>query len=503
MKGQSIGQGVLFLTVFGALAQVLGFGYRVIMSRMVGAEVMGLFQLVMSAYGVIQSLTMIGLTAALSNLTARELAQGNTLGAAQIRGTCLRVFFILLLPVGLITVLGSDAISVYLLGDARTQLGLMLLIPCAALTGIENLHKNIFYGAGKPKGPAVAEVVEQLVRAAAVLGLLYLFLPQYPERVVGLIVLGMVLCEVVSALTLLGMYRYYRAKQRLTGPGESKGQRWHQITAIAIPVGVNALTGTLLGAANSALLPQKLLEGGMDRAQAMSQLGVVTGMTLPMLAVPTVFLGAINLMLMPKLAAASALGQRGEVGKLTAEGMKVVSRLAFPVMTMMVVLGKDFGLALFKREDVGNFLLPLAGATLMSCLCSVLIGVLNSIGKQSLVASISILGGVVQLICTLLLAALPGVGIRGYVFGMVLAFVLEVGAYLFFVEKHTGTKTDWFSWFLAPALASSLAGATSNLLIGCLKGAGCIVPVADGAGVVLALIQYMTALYVLSGGREE
>ena len=438
----------------------------------------------------------------MSNLTARELAQGNTLGAAQIRGTCLRLFFALLLPVGAITILGSDAISVYLLGDARTQLGLMLLIPCAALTGIENLHKNVFYGAGKPRGPAIAEVIEQLVRAIAVLGLLFLFLPQYPERVVGLIVLGMVLCEIVSALTLLGMYRCYRAGQHLTGGGTPVQHR-RQVAAIAIPVGANALFGTILCAANSALLPQKLLEGGMDRAQAMSQFGVVTGMTLPMLAVPTVFLGAINLMLMPKLAAASALGQRGEVGKLTGNGMEVVSRLAFPVMTMMVVLGKDLGFALFGREDVGNFLLPLAGATLMSCFCSVLTGVLNSIGKQSLVATISIIGGVVQLLCTMLLAALPGVGIRGFVLGMVLSLLLEIILCLFYVKKHTGAPLAWFSWFFAPALASALAGATSNLLIGYLKMVGYTPIVADIAGLVLALVQYMTALYVLSGGNTK
>lgn len=41
---------VLLLTVLGALSQLLGFGYRVALSRMVGAEVMGLYQLVMPAF---------------------------------------------------------------------------------------------------------------------------------------------------------------------------------------------------------------------------------------------------------------------------------------------------------------------------------------------------------------------------------------------------------------------------------------------------------------------
>ena len=122
---------VLFLTVLGTVSQVLGFGYRVALSRMVGAEVMGLYQLLMPVYSVLLSLTAVGLTAAASNLTSQHLALGNGRGAAQVLGTCLRLLALVLLPVGGAAALGSDAISIYLLGDARTQLGLVLLVPCA------------------------------------------------------------------------------------------------------------------------------------------------------------------------------------------------------------------------------------------------------------------------------------------------------------------------------------------------------------------------------------
>ena len=80
------GSGALFLTVLGTVSQVLGFGYRVALSRMVGAEVMGLYQLLMPVYSVLLSLTAVGLTAAASNLTSQHLALGNGRGAAQVLG---------------------------------------------------------------------------------------------------------------------------------------------------------------------------------------------------------------------------------------------------------------------------------------------------------------------------------------------------------------------------------------------------------------------------------
>ena len=69
--GESARRSALFLTGVSAVSQLLGFGYRVLLSRMIGAEVMGLYQLVMPVYSVLMSVTATGLTAAVSNLSAR------------------------------------------------------------------------------------------------------------------------------------------------------------------------------------------------------------------------------------------------------------------------------------------------------------------------------------------------------------------------------------------------------------------------------------------------
>ena len=52
-KMLSAGNGALFLTGLSAISQVLGFFYRVVLSRLVGAEVMGMYQLIMPVYSEI------------------------------------------------------------------------------------------------------------------------------------------------------------------------------------------------------------------------------------------------------------------------------------------------------------------------------------------------------------------------------------------------------------------------------------------------------------------
>ncbi len=490
-KVMSAGRGVVLLTALGVLSDALAFCYRVVMSRLAGAQVMGLYQLVIPVYSVLMSMTAVGFCSATANLSAQHLARRDRRSVHQTLMTCLRLFLLLLLPVGAAVILWSDFISTALLGDARTQLALILLVPCAALTGVENLHKHIFYGAGLVGTPAVVNLLEQLVRSVAVIALLVCFLPQWPERAVGLIIVGMVICEVFSSCTLSILYRRRFVGRGLDGPGEPSAVRRGRILSIALPVGLNSVLGNLLSAANAALIPRQLVAGGMSREGAVAQFGVLTGMTLPLLGIPTVFLGALTLVLAPRLAQATALGRSDQVRRLVSRAMSVVSILSLPALALMLVVGPELGSLLFRQEGVGFCMVPMAAVMAMSCFCSVLACTLNSTGHQRAVAVISLLGGAVQLALTALLVPLPGVGLEGYAAAAVISSILELTLCLWAVHRYISLSLRWFDWLTAPCLAAALSSLCANLLFRVLKDSG-LLPVSAGLaallfGVVLAL----------------
>ncbi len=190
--------------------------------------------------------------------------------------------------------------SVYLLGDARTRLGLMLLVPCLVLTGIENLQKHYFlrHRPGVPPA-AVTELIEQILRSVLVLALVWATIPATAEEAVGAIVLGMALCEVTSALTQTVLFRRYLGPQGPAGRGALPPAPSAGSWGGSPPPGPGGPAGErdLLGQRGAH--PPVAGAGGMDQSQAVSTYGVTFGMTLPMLLLPTAFLSALGLVLTP------------------------------------------------------------------------------------------------------------------------------------------------------------------------------------------------------------
>ena len=457
----------LLLTATGLVSQLLGFFYRIALSRLIGAEVMGLYQLIMPVYFLLLSIVSSGLSTAVSTLSARYHALRRPEAIRQTLRRSLLVFFLMAVPIAVAVALASDPISVYLLGDARTRLGLILLGPCLLLTGVENLHKHTFYGSGNVRPAALTELFEQVIRTCTVLALLIVFLPQYPERTVGLIVLGMITCEIFSALTLVILFRRHmgrRPRHTLTPPVPPR-----HIAAIAVPVGVTALLNNLMGSATSVMIPQRLVVGGMAVSEAMSAFGVLCGMTVPLLSMPTALMGAMCLIMVPKLTESSTLRDSKAVHRRLGRAIMATSVIIMPSTALLVVVGPTLGQLLYKEPTVGQFMLPLAVGLLLSCYQGVLASALNGVNRQSAAARNAIVCNGVELVLTWYTVGIPHVGLKGYVFAFLVSVALGLVLNVISTVRATGLPLQLRQWLVTPGLAALFSGLWVRLLFRVLQ----------------------------------
>lgn len=489
----SLTRSTMMLTAVGLVAQLLGFVYRVVLSRLIGAEVMGLYQLIMPVYSIFLSIAVTGLTVAISSLSASYYALNNRRAVHQLLMTGLKGLVLLWMPLALVVILFHRQIAAQLLGDSRTRLGLVLLLPVLLLTGVENLTKHHFYGMGQVRLPAAVELGEQFVRTAAVLGLVWFLMPEDPTLTVGLIVLGMLASEVFSSSTLtLLRRRRQREEGGLTGPGEASSHLRRQMINVAIPVGATALLGNLMASANSVLIPRKLMAAGLTEAAAMSKFGVVFGMTLPMLNLPSAFISALCLAIVPRLSQCKAMKKGRECREKISKAILAASVIVLPATALLVTLGPDLGQFLFQNEGVGELILPLSMGVVLSSYESVLASVLNGIGRQSWSAAISLLCGALQLAFTCL-----GQGLDGFLLGVIVTSLLGVILRLMLAAKWTDLQLNLFQSFSAPALGALLSGLCVRLLYLAMGSRGCGALVTLISCAVVGLFLYLTALWMM------
>jgi stage V sporulation protein B len=406
-------RGVLILMAVSLFSQILAFLYRVWLARLIEPEAIGLFQLVVPVYSIVMSLCVSGFTVAVSRLTASYAALGRTLAIRQVVNTARVAYLAMVLAASALIVPFSDQISTHLLGDARTRMGLLILIPCIFLTGWENVHKNYFYGRKNVIPPSVSEVLEQTVRVASVLGLLYFLSPVYEETQVGLIVLGMVISEIASAGLLTLYYRRDRVRYARTGKPEK--DIWKTVKKIAVPVAAANFLTNLIGSANSVIIPGRLIASGMDSSQALSAFGVAFGMTMPLLALPLVFTSSIGTVMLPRIAESAAVGNLAAIRLYIKKALLFAAASVALSLAVLIPYGASIAQALFRNPNAGQYMLPLAAATALLCFESLLGTFLNALGKQHNTAANFIFAGLLQLLLTWWGVGVPELRLGGFV----------------------------------------------------------------------------------------
>ena len=461
---QSVFYNAFFLCLSSIGLQLIGFLYRIGLSRFGGAEVMGMYQLIMPAYSVIMSFTMSGLTLAVSRLCAQYQAAGD---AACVRGTVrfAQLVFLCLFACAAIPVcLFPDILAGVVLGEKKIKGALLLLLPCLFLTGFENIFKSCFHGIKYILPPIVSELTEQIVRTIAGLGLLLVLCPSDPGMATAMIVLGMVISEVFSVTILLLFYK--RAKRSVL-PGQRGSSKipkdmFRRVAAIAVPVSSAGLLNNFLSSATTVLIPNRLIAAGISPQQAMSSFGVMVGMTMPLLMLPTAFIHPLNTVLLPRFSQYSAKSNEAQTRRKTGKAIQVTSILTAVSMAIMLPVGEVLAQLIYKNPSAGEHIFPLAAATFLTFYHITTGSILNGIGMQKQASISIVVTGVSEIAFTWLTVGTMRIG--GYALACIGSELVGVAMNFYWVIQGAKIKIQWKNWFITPFLAGAVSGCSARLL---------------------------------------
>lgn len=497
INSKSLLYGTLVLTGANFTVRLLGFVYRVLLSRMIGPQGMGLIQLVFPAYLIAITITTSGLPVAVSRLVSEKQARGDLSGSRQVLRLALLLVVGVSLVLSLLTMMNLDFIAERVLKDPRTRSALFVFFPSILIVGLGAVLKGYFYGVQDVHPPALAEIVEQIVRMSAALGLLLYAAPKHHSAAAALVILGMVIGEMASLLFLHIRYHLHR-RQQPTPPGVHGGLLL-SIGAIAAPITATRLASSVMTAANAILIPRRLMAGGMPSEEAVGLFGILSGMVMPLLFLPFTITSALAVVMIPNLSENLVLAKWRDIRDKVSKALSITCVTAFPSAALLIALGRPLGDLLYRQPLVGAMLIPITYALVFHALQHTSSGILNGLGKQNRSASHFILGSLVQLVCTYFLAARPEWGVYGFILGFSAASILVSSMNLITTLRMTGQPFEWIPWLVKPGFSALLMGSVCRLLIRWLLAVG--LPAAAGLtlSALAGLLVFFVSLLLLDG----
>ena len=445
MKKNPILTGTLLLTMTGFLTRLIGFFYRIYLSRTIGAEGLGIYQLLSPVMGICFAICAGSVQTAISRFVAAGVASGRRGEGKRVlrTGIFLSGTLSVLLCLGLCRF--ADPIAAYFLLEPRCAPLLRILAFSIPMASLHTCICGYYYGLKKAAIPAFAQLVEQCIRVLAVYLIAGIWLQAGREITVEVAVWGLLCGDTASALFAVVAI----SLSRRTGKEGRGFFALRPIVMLMLPLTANRLLLTVLQSVESVMLPNKLQAFGMTNADALSVYGVLTGMALPFILFPSAVTNSMAVMLLPTVAEAQSGGNESKISRTTAMTLRYSLYMGILCIGIFILFGHDLGMTVFHNSQAGVFIRILAWLCPFLYMGTTLGSILNGLGKTTTTFIHSMAALIVRLLFVIILV--PRFGILAYLWGHLASQILVALLHLFSLSRQIPLSLSPLTMIVKPA----------------------------------------------------
>lgn len=490
-RRESVLRGAAALALAGLLIKVGNLLVRLPLTRLVGSEGLGIYQMALPAYNALLHLAVGGVPVAVQNLVAEYHARG--------RRDVMQAVLRLALTYGLLA--GTAAACLLLigapllaraLGDPRAYWPLVALAPAIILNGLDSVLRHYMQGQKRMTPSALASLIEQGTKIAVTMGAALLLMPYGLEYGAAGAALGITVGALASVLFMLRRVRGERAREeeqakegRRIPPGLGR-----RMLHLAWPVTLGSVTMPLLNVLDVSIVQRGFLRAGYPPAEATALYGAYAGIAVQVVWFPFVLTNAVANALVPTLTAAQARGDLEAVRHRVVMGLRTASLSCLPVAIGAMVLATPIAL-LFGEPLAADPLRHLGPVALLGPLTWMTVAQLQALGETGAPMRNLTLAMGLKLALDGLLAPIRGVDVSGVAAASVAMFFTALWLNARALERLLAEPLPWGRILMGPMFASLVMGAGLAGLIAALWGS---------AGRIEALALAAVAAPVLYGG---
>lgn len=410
---KSLFKTVFLIIIFTGITRLLGFIFRIWLSRTIGAEALGVYQISFSIFMVLLTIVSSGIPLIVSRQTAKHYTNKDKKGENQTVTTAVVVSLVLSLIVSVIVVVFQKPIS-HIFADQRCMYLLLALLPSLIFSSVYSAVRGNLWGRNNYVATCSAELFEQLIRIIICYILLCGIFPNLSGDMGAAI--SMSIACVFSCIFVV--IWYFKVGGRFSKP---KGYK--ELIKTSTPITFMRVASSLIQPVIALIIPIRLVSSGYTKAQALSLFGIASGMTLPLLFIPMTIIGSLSYALIPDLAGALAKNDEKYISSRVTTSLVFSLFVAFFIVPLFIGTGENVGIFFYDNAQSGILLAQSAWVIIPMCLTNITSSILNAVGLELKSFKNYIVGAILMLLCIWFLPKF--VGINALIWAMGSCFTMS------------------------------------------------------------------------------
>ncbi len=445
------------VTVFSTCEHCLGFLYRIILSRLLGSEGLGIYQAALTVFAVFLTASASGLPITLSRVLSKHRTQNNARGIHSATTAAILLSLLFSVPVTLLLFLLRPVFS-SVFSDPRCADLFYIVLIGLSFTSVYAIIRGSFWGNKRFFAYSLIELVEEIIMI--IVGVFLLLygggaIPDINKAAIA------VLVSYLCSFTVAVVYFIQKGGELASPRGELA-----PLLKSALPVTAMRTSSSLINSLISVLFPLRLMQAGVSSARAMSEYGVVYGMVMPVMMVPSTLIGSIALVLVPVLSECFYRGEKHALSLHVERALNSTLLIAGMLVPFYTVCGEGVGVFLYSNPQSGKLLSYGALILLPMSITMISTSLLNSMNCEKHTLLFFLCGAAVMLLCVWFLP--PYLGSGALLVGMACDYTVSAVCSLVLLWKKTG-KLRSGGYFLRTALATLLATGVGALILALVR----------------------------------
>ncbi len=408
--------------------QLIKMIFNIYISNKISSEALGVFGLIMTTYMFGITLASAGLNITCMKIVAEEIALGKIDSAKKTSIKCTVIGLISGIVTGIFFCINSKFISFYCIHN-KIQNNIIYLISIALpLIAMSSSINGYFMAIKKVKTNVIGSFIEQLSKIIfTYIYLRYTNLNSINDICYALI-LGDVFSEIISFIYLFFAYFFnlkisFNKKYKLIKKSTFSFNVNKKIYRILIPIALTSYLRSGISTIKQSLIPYSLERSGLDCAKSFSDYGIISGMALPIIMFPAIFLGIFANLFIPEFSTYYAKKDYSKIKKYTHKLIILTFIFSCIINISFWNFGTKIGIIIYKNIYIGNFIKIFSLIIPFIYIDIIIDNILKGIDAQTKSMFINIIDLVVT--TSFIYFCVPFLGIKGYIVSIFLSEILN------------------------------------------------------------------------------